>query len=78
MTNPSVEPVRMTNPVRLDDLIEAIKKIHTDTLEQLSGAVVGGGGGGRGGGAAISMSVYPGGPPRAPRPRGLRGPGRGR
>ncbi|MFE2922707.1 Clp protease N-terminal domain-containing protein [Streptomyces goshikiensis] len=40
MTNPSVEPVRMTNPVRLDDLIEAIKKIHTDTLEQLSGAVV--------------------------------------
>lgn len=40
MTNPSVEPVRMTNPVRLDDLIEAIKKVHTDTLEQLSGAVV--------------------------------------
>lgn len=30
----------MTNPVRLDDLIEAIKKVHTDTLEQLSGAVV--------------------------------------
>ncbi|MEV0413600.1 Clp protease N-terminal domain-containing protein [Streptomyces sp. NPDC050448] len=40
MTNPSAEPVRMTNPVRLDDLIEAIKKVHTDTLEQLSGAVV--------------------------------------
>ncbi|MEV7724732.1 Clp protease N-terminal domain-containing protein [Streptomyces sp. NPDC101733] len=40
MTNPDVEPVRMTNPVRLDDLIEAIKKVHTDTLEQLSGAVV--------------------------------------
>ncbi|MGW7318209.1 Clp protease N-terminal domain-containing protein [Streptomyces sp. NPDC054854] len=40
MTNPSVEPVRMANPVRLDDLIEAIKKVHTDTLEQLSGAVV--------------------------------------
>ncbi|OKK22833.1 Clp protease [Streptomyces sp. CB00455] len=40
MTNPPVEPVRMTNPVRLDDLIEAIKKVHTDTLEQLSGAVV--------------------------------------
>ncbi|MFD3938760.1 Clp protease N-terminal domain-containing protein [Streptomyces sp. NPDC058611] len=40
MTNPSVEPVRMTNPVRLDDLIEAFKKVHTDTLEQLSGAVV--------------------------------------
>ncbi len=30
----------MTNPVRLDDLIEAIKKVHTDALEQLSGAVV--------------------------------------
>lgn len=30
----------MTNPVRLDDLIEAIKKVHNDTLEQLSGAVV--------------------------------------
>ncbi|MFD3327890.1 Clp protease N-terminal domain-containing protein [Streptomyces sp. NPDC058701] len=40
MTNPPVEPVRMANPVRLDDLIEAIKKVHTDTLEQLSGAVV--------------------------------------
>ncbi|MFD7261236.1 Clp protease N-terminal domain-containing protein [Streptomyces sp. NPDC059874] len=40
MTNPSVEPVRMTNPVRLDDLIEAVKKVHTDTLEQLSDAVV--------------------------------------
>ncbi|MFG2987043.1 Clp protease N-terminal domain-containing protein [Streptomyces sp. NPDC048258] len=40
MTNPSVEPVRMTHPVRLDDLIEAIKKVHTDTLEQLSDAVV--------------------------------------
>ncbi|MEU9029895.1 Clp protease N-terminal domain-containing protein [Streptomyces sp. NPDC048383] len=40
MTTPPVEPVRMTNPVRLDDLIEAIKKVHTDTLEQLSGAVV--------------------------------------
>lgn len=30
----------MTNPVRLDDLIDAIKKVHPDTLEQLSGAVV--------------------------------------
>ncbi|MFF4580548.1 Clp protease N-terminal domain-containing protein [Streptomyces sp. NPDC001389] len=40
MTNPSVEPVRIANPVRLDDLIEAIKKSHVDTLEQLSGAVV--------------------------------------
>ncbi|MFD9412934.1 Clp protease N-terminal domain-containing protein [Streptomyces sp. NPDC059989] len=40
MTNPSVEPVRIANPVRLDDLIEAIKKSHADSLEQLSGAVV--------------------------------------
>ncbi|GAA2641607.1 Clp protease N-terminal domain-containing protein [Streptomyces spororaveus] len=30
----------MTNPVRLDDLIEAINKVHTDPLEQLSDAVV--------------------------------------
>ncbi len=32
--------VRMTNPVRLDDLIEAIKKVHSDALEQLSNAVI--------------------------------------
>src|SRR6266571_622222 len=36
MTN----PVRMTNSVRLDDLIEAIKKVHSDVLEQLSDAVI--------------------------------------
>jgi hypothetical protein len=30
----------MTNPVRLDDLIEAIKKVHSDALDQLSGAVI--------------------------------------
>ncbi|TKA12601.1 Clp protease N-terminal domain-containing protein [Actinacidiphila oryziradicis] len=36
MTNPT----RMTNPVRLDDLIEAIKKVHSDALEQLSDAVI--------------------------------------
>ncbi|MFC9324303.1 Clp protease N-terminal domain-containing protein [Kitasatospora sp. NPDC057015] len=36
MTN----PVRMTSPVRLDDLIEAIKQVHTDALEQLSDAVL--------------------------------------
>ncbi|QKW09099.1 ATP-dependent Clp protease ATP-binding subunit [Streptomyces sp. NA04227] len=34
------EPVRLTSQVRLDDLIEAIKKVHTDVLEQLSDAVV--------------------------------------
>ena len=30
----------MTRPVRLDDLIEAIKKVQTDTLDQLSDAVI--------------------------------------
>lgn len=38
MTN----PVQMPNPVRLDDLIEAIKKVHTDALEQLTDAVLAG------------------------------------
>ncbi|MFI1393692.1 Clp protease N-terminal domain-containing protein [Streptomyces sp. NPDC020681] len=33
-------PVRTTNPVRLDDLIEAIKKVHSDALDQLSDAVI--------------------------------------
>ncbi|SCL26674.1 Clp protease N-terminal domain-containing protein [Micromonospora inyonensis] len=36
MTN----PVQMNNPVRLDDLIEAIKLVHSDTLDQLASAVV--------------------------------------
>jgi ATP-dependent Clp protease ATP-binding subunit ClpA len=31
---------RMTNPVRLDDLIEAIKKVHSGALEQLTDAVI--------------------------------------
>ncbi|MGH3389159.1 MAG: Clp protease N-terminal domain-containing protein [Actinomadura sp.] len=39
MTNPG-EPPRMTNPVRLDDLIEAIKKAHAEPLDQLSDAVI--------------------------------------
>ncbi|MEV3988000.1 Clp protease N-terminal domain-containing protein [Streptomyces sp. NPDC049837] len=34
------KPVGMTHPVRLDDLIEAIKKAHGDALDQLSGAVI--------------------------------------
>jgi ATP-dependent Clp protease ATP-binding subunit ClpA len=34
------EPVRPTNPVRLDDLIEAITKVHSDALDQLSDAVL--------------------------------------
>jgi len=33
-------PVRMTNPVRLDDLIEAITKVRSDPLERLSDAVL--------------------------------------
>lgn len=36
----TTEPVRMTNPVRLDDLIEAITKAHTEALDQLSDAVI--------------------------------------
>ncbi|MEV6249879.1 Clp protease N-terminal domain-containing protein [Streptomyces sp. NPDC051742] len=36
MTNPVVPTV----PVRLDELIDAIKKVHPDALEQLSGAVI--------------------------------------
>ncbi|TMQ97458.1 ATP-dependent Clp protease ATP-binding subunit [Actinomadura soli] len=34
------EPVQPAGQVRLDDLINAIKKVHTDALEQLSSAVV--------------------------------------
>src|SRR6516165_7197246 len=34
------QPARMTGPVRLDDLIEAIKKVHADPLEQLADAVI--------------------------------------
>jgi hypothetical protein len=33
-------PTPATHPVRLDDLIEAIKKVHTDALDQLSDAVL--------------------------------------
>lgn len=36
MTNPT----QPTSPVRLDDLIEAIKKVHSDALDQLSDAVI--------------------------------------
>src|SRR5215813_12334873 len=36
------DPIRMTNPVRLDDLIEAIKKVHSDVLDQLTDAVLAG------------------------------------
>ena len=30
----------MTNPVRLDDLIAAVKKVHSEPLEQLADAVL--------------------------------------
>jgi hypothetical protein len=33
-------PTRMTNAVRLDDLIDAITRVHADVLEQLSDAVL--------------------------------------
>jgi len=33
-------PTRLTSPIRLDDLIEAIKKVHSDPLEQLTNAVL--------------------------------------
>jgi hypothetical protein len=34
------DPVRMSNPVRLDDLIDAITAVHSDALEQLTDAVL--------------------------------------
>jgi ATP-dependent Clp protease ATP-binding subunit ClpA len=34
------DPVRTTNPVRLDDLIEAITSVHSDALDQLTDAVL--------------------------------------
>ncbi|MFF2042372.1 Clp protease N-terminal domain-containing protein [Kitasatospora sp. NPDC058170] len=37
MENPVVPT---TSPLRLDDLIDAIKKVHSDALDQLSGAVI--------------------------------------
>jgi hypothetical protein len=35
-----VKPVQVATPVRLDDLIAGIKKVHSDVLEQLSDAVI--------------------------------------
>ncbi|EHB50257.1 Clp domain protein [Mycolicibacterium rhodesiae JS60] len=34
------EPARIAYPVRLDDLIDAIKRVHSDALEQLADAVL--------------------------------------
>jgi len=36
------EPIKLSNPVRLDDLITAIKKVHDEPLEQLIDAVLAG------------------------------------
>ncbi len=35
-----VNPIRNTHTVRLDDLIDAIKKVHSGALEQFSDAVI--------------------------------------
>jgi hypothetical protein len=35
-----VEPTQITNTIRLDDLIRAIKTVHEDTLDQLSDAML--------------------------------------
>ncbi|KPM51596.1 Clp protease [Frankia sp. R43] len=35
-----IDPTTLSNSVRLDDLIAAIKKTHADALQQLSGAVL--------------------------------------
>jgi len=37
-----IEPSQITSPVRLDDLITAIKKVHDDPLDQLIDAVLAG------------------------------------
>jgi hypothetical protein len=34
------EPAKITNPVRLDDLIDVIKKVHSEPLDQLTDAVL--------------------------------------
>ena len=42
MTEPerSVEPTQPSAPLRLDDLIDAIKKVHDDVLDQLTSAMM--------------------------------------
>jgi hypothetical protein len=35
-----VEPIQITNTIRLDDLIAAIKKVHSEPLDQLADAVL--------------------------------------
>jgi hypothetical protein len=33
------QPARIAHPVRLDDLIDAIKGVHTEALDQLTDAI---------------------------------------
>ncbi len=40
MTDSGSRPTPITHPVRLDELISAIKHVHTDVLDQLSDAVL--------------------------------------
>ncbi|BCO36735.1 hypothetical protein MHEC_31680 [Mycobacterium heckeshornense] len=40
MTEPMPKPTAVAHPIRLDDLINAIKQVHTDVLDQLSDAVL--------------------------------------
>ncbi|MGA8545605.1 MAG: Clp protease N-terminal domain-containing protein [Mycobacterium sp.] len=40
MTDSDSRPTPITHPVRLDELISAIKHVHTDVLDQLSDAVL--------------------------------------
>jgi hypothetical protein len=40
MVDDMTEPFQMSNSVKLDDLIQAIKKAHTDALDQLTDAVI--------------------------------------
>lgn len=40
MTESASGPTPITHPVRLDELITAIKRVHTDVLDQLSDAVL--------------------------------------
>jgi ATP-dependent Clp protease ATP-binding subunit ClpA len=40
MTDPASVPTPISHPVRLDELINAIKQVHTEVLDQLSNAVL--------------------------------------
>src|ERR1700738_1361003 len=40
MTDPAAVPTPISHPVRLDELISAIKRVHSEVLDQLSDAVL--------------------------------------